>query len=131
MGLSFTTLTLRNPRYPDLPAVEVEALADTGANFLCIPIEIAEVLRLETYDHKDATIADGSRQRLPYVGPLEVRFKNRVALGGALVIGERVLLGALPMEDMDLIVHPLSRRVDVNPASPDVASCLVMTNVTD
>ncbi len=122
-------LTLRNPRYPELPAVEVEALADTGSTFLCVPAAIAEALRLETYDHKDATIADGSRRRVPYVGPLEVRFKNRVALGGALVIGERVLLGAIPMEDMDLVVSPQSRKVDVNPASPDVASCLVMASV--
>ena len=120
-------LTLRNPRYPDLPAVEVEALADTGANFLCIPPTIAEALRLGTYDHKDATTADGTRRCLPYMGPLGVRFKNRVALGGALVIGERVLLGAIPMEDMDLVVHPLTRRVDVNPASPDIASCVVMS----
>ena len=126
MGLCFAMLTLRNPRYPELPAVEVEALADTGAVFLCIPAEIAEALRLETYDHKVATIADGSNRRVPYAGPLEVRFKNRVALGGALIMGERVLLGAIPTEDMDLVVIPLSRQVDVNPASPDIASCLAM-----
>ncbi len=60
------------------------------------------------------------------MGPLEVRFKNRAALGGALAMGERALLGAIPMEDMDLVVNPLSRQVDVNPASPGIASCLVM-----
>ena len=119
-------LRLGNPLYPELRSVEVEALADTGAVFLCIPAEIAEALRLETYDHKVATIADGSNRRVPYAGPLEVRFKNRVALGGALIMGERVLLGAIPTEDMDLVVIPLSRQVDVNPASPDIASCLAM-----
>ncbi len=124
-------LTLRNPRYPDLPAIEVEALADTGATFLCVPIEVAAALRLETYDYKETTIADGSRRRVPYVGPLEVCFKNRVALGGALVIGERVLLGAIPMEDMDLVVLPHDRQVDVNPSSPDIASCVVMAGVAD
>ena len=98
MGLAFAMLTLRNPRYPELPPVEVEALADTGSTFLCVPAAVAEALRLETYDHKDATIADGSRRRVPYVGPVEVRFKNRVALGGALVMGDRVLLGAIPTE---------------------------------
>ena len=60
------------------------------------------------------------------MGPVEVRFKSRVALGGALVMGERVLLGAIPMEDMDLVVSPRDRKVEVNPASPDVASCVVM-----
>ena len=62
------------------------------------------------------------------MGPLEVRFKNRVALGGALVIEDRVLLGAIPMEDMDLIVSPRDRKVEVNPASPDAASCVVMAS---
>ena len=124
-------LTLRNSRYPDLSAVEAEALADTGATFLCIPMAVAEALQLETHDHKEATIADGSKRRVPYVGPLEVRFKNRVAFGGALVIGERVLLGAIPMEDMDLVVHPLSRQVDVNPSSPEIASCGVMNGTAN
>ena len=119
-------LTLRNPRYPDLPPVEVEALADTGATFLCVPAAVAEALRLETYEHREATIADGSRRRVPYVGPLAVHFKNRTAFVGALVMGERVLLGAIPMEDMDLVVRPRDRQVDVNPASPDMASCVVM-----
>ncbi len=119
-------LTLRNPRYPDLPPVEVEALADTGATFLCLPAAVAEALRLEPVDRKEAVLADGRRESVPYVGPVEVRFKNRVAFGGALVMGERVLLGAIPMEDMDLVVCPRDRQVDVNPASPDVASCLVM-----
>ncbi len=103
MGLVFAMLSLRNPRLPDLPAVEAEAL-----------------------EHREATIADGSRRRVPYVGPVEVRFKNRSAFVGALVMGERVLLGAIPMEDMDLVVHPRDRKVDVNPASPDIATCLVM-----
>ena len=126
MGLVFAMLSLRNPRHPELPAVETEALADTGSVFLCLPAAVAEALRLETHEHREATIADGSRRRVPYVGPVEVRFKNRSAFVGALVMGEQVLLGAIPMEDMDLVVSPLHRSVDVNPASPDIATCLVM-----
>lgn len=106
-------ITLRNLRYPDLPAIEVEALAGTGATFLCVPADIAAALRLEpAADRKEAVLADGRRQSVPYVGPLEIRFKGRVAYGGALVMGERVLLGAIPMEDMDLVVLPRSRRVE-------------------
>lgn len=76
-------LTLRNPRYPELPPVEVEALADTGPTFLCMPVAVAEALRLEIYEHREATIADGSRRRVPYVGPVQVHFKNRSAFVGA------------------------------------------------
>ena len=63
---------------------------------------------------------------MPYVGPLELHFKNRVGFTGALVLGDEVLLGTIPMEDMDLIVIPRTRTVDVNPASPNIATSIVM-----
>lgn len=43
---------------------------------------------------------------IPYVGPVEVRFKNRVGFGGAIVTGDHVLLGVIPTEDMDLVFIP-------------------------
>ncbi len=107
--------------------MEAQALADTGAVHLCIPEHVALQLHLEEYDRKEVVIADGSRRIVPYMGPLEVRFKNRVALGGALVFGDQVLLGAIPMEDMDLVVMPRTRRVDVNPESPNIAVSTVKT----
>ena len=120
-------LTLRNPRFPELSPVEAQALADTGAVHLCVPQHVALQLHLEEYDRKEVVIADGSRHVVPYMGPLEVRFKKRVALGGALVFGDQVLLGAIPLEDMDLVVLPRSRRVDVNPESPNIAVSTVKT----
>jgi len=122
MGLTTATLTLRNPRLPQLAAVEAIALADTGAVHLCIPEHIALQLELEAADHKEVTLADGSRRLVPYVGPLELRFKNRVGYTGALVMGDQVLLGAIPMEDMDLVVIPKTRTIDINPDSPNVAT---------
>ncbi len=65
---------------------------------------------------------DGSRATYPYVGPIVLRFKNRTGFVGALVLGDEVLLGAIPMEEMDLVVNPRDRAVDVNPASPNIAS---------
>jgi clan AA aspartic protease len=125
MGLVTTMITLRNPRYPDQQPVDVEALADTGAVHMCIPQHVAIQLRLEQHDQKEVTIADGSKRLVPYVGPIEIRFKNRVGFGGALVMGDQVLLGAIPMEDMDLVVSPKDRRIDVNPASPNIACSTV------
>jgi len=121
MGLSYTMMTLRNPRYPELAPIEVEALADIGAIHTCIPEHLAVQLKLEKYDQKEATLADGSKRLLDYVGPLELHFANRVALGGALVLGDQVLLGAIAMEDMDLVVHPQTRSVEVNPKNPNFA----------
>jgi len=118
-------ITLRNPRYPEEQPVEVEALADTGAVHLYIPQHVAIQLRLEEHDQKEVTVADGGRRLVPYVGPIEIRFKNRVGFAGALVMGDQVLLGAIPMEDMDLVVSPKDHRIDVNPASPNVACSTV------
>jgi clan AA aspartic protease len=115
-------LTLRNPRLPESKPVEVEALADTGSVFLIIPENIRLQLGLEELQEKEVALADGSRKKFPYVGPIETRFKNRAAYVGAIVMGDQVLLGAIPMEDMDLVVLPRDRQVDVNPASPNIAS---------
>jgi clan AA aspartic protease len=90
-----TKILLRNPRYPEMRPIEVDALADTGAVHMCIPEHIAIQLRLEQYDQKEVTIADGTKRVVPYMGPIETRFKNRVGLGGALVLGEQVLLARI------------------------------------
>jgi len=122
MGLANAHILLKNPRKPELATVEVEALADSGAVHLCIPPHIQIQLELEEIDKKEAILADGSRKLVPYVGPIEIRFKNRVGFGGALVMGDQTLLGAIPMEDMDLVIIPKTRAVDVNPNSPNIAT---------
>jgi clan AA aspartic protease len=104
--------------------VTVEALADTGSVHLVIPEHVRIQLRLEEQDRKEVSLADGSRRLVPYVGPVEIRFKNRVGFAGALVMGDQTLLGAIPMEDMDLVVSPRSRTVDVNPDSPNIAASI-------
>lgn len=125
MGLVNAKLLLKNPRIAELGAIETVALADSGAPHLCIPQHIQSQLKLEAIDAKEVTLADGSRKLVPYVGPLELRFKNRVGFAGALVMGDQVLLGAIPMEDMDLIVIPKTHTLDVNPDSPNIASSVV------
>jgi len=122
MGLVNAKVLLSNPRRPELEVVEVDVLADTGATHLCIPEHVQFQLQLESLEYREIILADGSSQSVPYVGPLQIRFKNRGGFTGALVMGDQVLFGAIPMEDMDLIVIPRSRSIDVNPASPNVAT---------
>ncbi len=122
MVLVTTKITLENPRQPNLQAIEIDALADTGAVHLCIPEHIQIQLKLEEIDRKEAVLADGERKSVPYVGPIQIRFKNRIGFAGALVMGDQVLLGAIPLEDMDLVVLPRERRIDINPANPNIAS---------
>jgi clan AA aspartic protease len=124
MGLTNAKIELKNPKKTELDAVVVEALADTGAVHLCIPEHIQIQLKLDEIDKKEVTLADGSQRLVPYVGPIELRYANRVGFAGALVLGDQALLGAIPMEDMDLVVVPSSKQVVVNPNSPNVASSI-------
>jgi clan AA aspartic protease len=125
MGLVNADVTLRNPRKPELAPVKVAALADSGSLHLCIPQHVQIQLELEEIDKKEVTLADDCRKLVPYVGPIEIRFHNRVGFVGALVMGDQVLLGAIPMEDMDLVVVPGTRSLEVNPSSPNIASSVV------
>jgi clan AA aspartic protease len=124
MGLVNGKVNLRNPRLPNLDPVDVVALVDSGATHLCIPEHVQIQLRLDEIDSKEVTLADGSKKLVPYVGPVELRFKNRVGFAGALVMGDQVLLGAIPMEDMDLVIIPKTRTLDVNPDSPNIATSM-------
>jgi clan AA aspartic protease len=125
MGLIHTEITLKNPRYPELRPIVTKALVDTGAVTMCIPEHIALQLKLEEVEKREVTIADGSKQRVPYVGPLQLFFENRSSFGGALVLGDTVLLGAIAMEDMDLVISPKKQRIEVNPENPNFASMIV------
>jgi len=87
MGLVTAKIWLKNPRKPELESVEVNALADSGALHLCISEHLRIQLQLEDIAHKEITLADNSKKEVPYVGPIEIRFKNRVGFAGALVMG--------------------------------------------
>lgn len=64
------------------------------------------------------------RTTVLYDGPVEIRFKHRRCFTGAMIMGDEPLLGAIPMEDMDLVVIRGHHVVDVNPASPNISSSL-------
>ena len=115
-------ITLRNALDRGLDPIAVTALVDTGALQLCIPESLEIQLKLETLEERSVTGADGVKRLCRYAGPIEVRFGNRGCFTGALVLGDEVLLGAVPMEDMDLVVSPATRSITVNPASPNAPS---------
>jgi clan AA aspartic protease len=120
MGIFRSQITLRNPVHPELKSLKVAALVDTGALHLCLPEHIALQLKLEELEKREVTLADGRKRLVPYVGPLEVAFEKRHCFVGAMVFGDEPLLGAIPLEDMDLIVDPARRCLIVNPENPNI-----------
>lgn len=125
MGYVHAEIELANPRDVALKPIQVSALVDTGALMLCIPQHLQLQLHLEELEQREITTADGRRQMVPYVGPVQIRFANRRCFVGALVLGDEVLFGAVPMEDMDLVVHPAAQKLMVNPNSPNYPHALV------
>lgn len=114
-------ITLYNPINSRSEPVAVKCLADTGSTYLVIPQHVATQLQLQPLETREATTADGSSHLVPYAGPIQIKFQNRNCFVGALIMGDEVLLGAVPMEDMDLIVHPKLLNLVVNPESPNIA----------
>ena len=55
------------------------------------------------------TLADGRSVEAPYVEPVRVEVAGRTCFAGAMVFGDQVLLGAIPIEDLDLLVGPEGR----------------------
>lgn len=126
MGLILADIELSNAREDDLLPMTVNALVDSGALHLCIPQHVATQLRLPVLDRREVTVANGTGQTVDYVGPIKVKFANRQCLVGALVLGDQALLGAIPMEDMDLVISPSRQTVTVNPNSPNIAASMAM-----
>ncbi len=120
MGLIRAPFQLSNPSQSQLQPVDVQPLVDTGAVHLCIPEHLVIQLQLRELERREVVLAEGQRRSVPYVGPVEIRFRNRCCFTGAMVLGDEVLVGAIPMEDMDLVLRPQLQSVDVNPESPNI-----------
>ena len=121
MGLVHARIQLSNALRPDLVAVEVDALVDSGASELCIPEAIRQQLALESFDTRTAELADGSQHEVAVVEPVRIFFKSRRTTTTAVVIGNEVLLGAIPMQAMDVLIDPRAEQLIVPPDRPNFA----------
>ena len=100
--------------------VKVNAMVDSGAMTLTINEKIAEQLGLEVHKRVEVTLADGSNRKCDYVGPVHIHFENRLAGCHALVLpgSDEVLLGVIPLEEMDVVIDPVSQKLVVHPDRP-------------
>lgn len=110
MGFVHTEIAVSNPQTGAGP-IHAPALVDTGALHLCLPEALARQLDLPVERFRRVTFADGRSVEAPYVGPVRLEVGDRMCFVGAMVFGDEVLLGAIPMEDLDLLVDPARRQV--------------------
>ena len=108
----------------EIRQIEVNMLVDSGALMLVINEDIRQALGLDIIDHRPSQLADGTRLELPVAGSIVVRFEGRFCTTNALVLPDdkEPLLGAIPLEEMDLWVNP-ARGVltPIHPEGPVMA----------
>jgi hypothetical protein len=75
---------------------------------------------LEVVKQVNITLADGSCRKCDFVGPVNIHFENRLSGCHALVLpdADEVLLGVIPLEEMDVIIDPFSEQLIVHPDRP-------------
>ena len=128
MGIIRQHIRLANAARTDLEDIDALALVDSGAIDLCVPRHVANQLHLSVVDRREITLADGRRQVVDYAGPIRVEVFGRSAFTGAMVMGETVLLGAIPMQAMDVLIDPRRERLIPNPENPNIPGALVMSH---
>jgi clan AA aspartic protease len=110
----------------DVRQATVHALVDTGAGTLIITEAVREQLGLDVVGLRRASLANGGKESCKITETVEVCWKNRSMTCRPWVLphSEEVLLGAIPLEDMDLIVNPA--KGELVGAHGDEVMCLVM-----
>jgi clan AA aspartic protease len=104
----------------EIKRIHVNILVDTGSYMLAINENIKEQLQLPVVERRKAQTATGHIVECDVVAPVELRFKNRRTICNAIVLpgDAEPLLGAIPLEDMDVLIHPLRQELIVNPEHP-------------
>ena len=131
MGLTYADIELINAedlglarKYiisdEEVKKLQLNILVDTSSYNLCINETIQSQLDLPFLEKRKGQLADGSIHEYDLVGPIVLKFKNRQTVCNALVLSgdNEPLLGAIPLEDMDVLIHPLRQELIVNPDHP-------------
>ncbi len=122
------TVDLENARRNIIGREEVRSLrlttlVDSGAYMMAINETIQSQLELPFIEKRKVQMADSRVVEYDVVGPVNVKFANRKATCSAFVLpgDSEALLGAIPMEEMDVLIHPLRQELIVNPEHPNYA----------
>ena len=113
MGTVHAEITLKNVKDESIAPETVTAVVDTGAMSLVITEELRQKLGLTVVGERTAHIANGQRVTCKRTDAVEIKWRDRETVIPALVIpgAEKVLLGAIPLEDMDLMVNPVTQEL--------------------
>jgi clan AA aspartic protease len=115
----------------EIKRMHLNLLVDTGSYMLCINESIQEQMQFPVVEKRKAQLPNSSAVECDVVSMVEVKFKNRRTICNAMVLpgDSEPLLGAIPLEDMDVLIHPLRQELIVNPEHPYFAQMKVKGNM--
>jgi clan AA aspartic protease len=104
----------------EVKRMHLTVLVDSGAWKLCINENIQSIMNLPYISKIGFRLADGQPVEYDLVGPVKIRFGGRQVICEAVVLPEdtRPILGVVPMEAMNLIIHPLREELVVSDELP-------------
>jgi clan AA aspartic protease len=104
----------------EVKKMKIRVMADSGAWMMCINENIQSIMDLPFIRKEKVRLADGQRVEYDVVGEIEVRFGGRLARCEAVVLpgDTRPLLGAVPMELLNLVIHPQRHELLVSSEEP-------------
>ena len=124
MGLTRVEITLKNSgdivraevgaiNENEIRHLTVTALVDTGARTLVISETMRQKLGLKVQGLRRATLANNGKAMCKVTEPVGIQWRDRDTVCRALVLPDEgeVLLGAIPLEDMDLVVDPVRQEL--------------------
>jgi predicted aspartyl protease len=97
----------------DVRQMPLRGVIDTGANWLVLPTAVAERLGLPRVADAVVRYSDGRRGTVGTVELVELELLGRRGAYRALLEPDRTtaLVGAIVMEDLDLLVDPKNQRI--------------------
>jgi clan AA aspartic protease len=124
MGTVYAEVTLKNAgdvtnvkrgyiKEPEIRETTIEVVVDTGAETLVISEAVQEALGLTVEYLRESTLANEEKVTGKIAEAVEVCWKNRSMVCRPWVLpgAKEILLGAIPLEDMDLMVDPKSKKL--------------------
>jgi clan AA aspartic protease len=104
----------------EIREITVRMMVDSGSNEMAINEDIQSYLQLPLVEKRRFILADGRIGEFDIVGPVRVKFEDRTADCDAIVLkgDTEPLLGAIPMQAMDVIIHPSRHELAGNPNHP-------------
>lgn len=97
----------------EIRSLEINCLVDTSAMTMVINEEIRQALGLPIIGERLSQLPDGRKMVLPLAGPIDIWYEDRLSTTNAVVMldDNDPLLGVIPLEEMDLWIHPATNKL--------------------